>query len=294
MRSVLLVLALSTSALAQPVDATRDGTHTVEVADGDALLIRLANRFYGPASDVVAVTILQPDGEVYGADPEEDPYVSVWLTDERSAYEPRAMPGTWTVQFSDEPTGARERLTLELVAGAPTLSLHEAVTFHDLDALRAAIERAEGMVDEPNGSHQTALMLAADAGDTDAVRLLLAAGADARATAGTEGGAQTMTMTLETPLHYAARSGHADVARLLLDAGADPNATTAEGYTPLHWAVYAASLDAVVALLDAGAESVESESGTPAEIAADQAENEWTDAEDRPALREIARLLVGE
>ena len=292
---ILLAAALTVPASAQPVDTERGATHTVAVAPGDALLIRLANRAYGPASDLVPVAIVQPDGAFYD-ESETDPGVSLWLSAEAARYLPAAMPGTWTVRFSDEPTGAYEALTVELVAGTPALSLHEAVQFRDTAALRAAIDAAGFGVDAPNGRYETALMVAADAGHVDAVRMLLDAGADPNALAGTDGGGYQMTMSLYRPLHFAAGSGHAEVVDLLLDAGADPNPTDAQGMagTPLISAVYGGHLGVVTRLVARGADAGarDEEGRTAAELAAELAEAEWTEEGDRPTLREIAALLA--
>ena len=295
MRLFALALLLPAVAVAQPVDTERGATHTVTVAPGDALLIRIANRLYGPASDPAPVAIVQPDGTVLDEDPEFPDFrgVSLRLLAEHTRVVPEAAPGTWTVAFLDEETGAREALTVELIA-APVLpfSLDEAAYYGDLAALRAAIAAAEFGVDAPNGGHRTALMVAAGEGHAEAARLLLDAGADPNAMAGTDGARYEMTMTLDRPLHDAAGSGHPGIVAMLLEAGAEVDVQNAFGGTPLHSAVYGASLDSVRLLLAAGADaSVEGEEGTPAALAARLAEADWTEDADRPALREIARLL---
>ena len=89
----------------------------------------------------------------------------------------------------------------------------------------------------------TALMFAAQTGNVEAARLLLAAGAKAGDVAGDGKSALVM----------AAFSGHGDVARLLLDAGADPNAAGA-GYTALHAAALRGDATLVRALLAKGAD----------------------------------------
>ncbi|MEE8349149.1 MAG: ankyrin repeat domain-containing protein [Acidobacteriota bacterium] len=73
----------------------------------------------------------------------------------------------------------------------------------------------------------TPLMFAAQAGSVEAVRLLLAAGADVN-----EG-----TEEAGPPLLLAASNGKEQVALLLLEKGADPNATDGYGMTALHWAL---------------------------------------------------------
>ena len=294
MRPLLLALLLSGSALAQPVDTARGEPHTVEVSAGDALLIRVANHRYGPASSAVPVAIVQPDGAVLD-EQEYEPGVSFYITTGTSRVVPDAQPGTWTTTFLGEDERV-EALSVELVA-APTLplSLHEAALFDDLAALEAALTADEGAVHRQDASYRTALHVAAAAGHLAAARMLLDAGADPNAMAGTDGGGYQMTMTLYRPLHEAADAGHADLVALLLDAGADPNATDAQGMTspPLVSAVYGGRLDVVRLLLDRGADPTAptAEGQTPADLAANLAEADWTDDEARPVLREIATLL---
>ena len=76
----------------------------------------------------------------------------------------------------------------------------------------------------------TLLHLAAFFAGADAVRLLLARGADVDAH-----GTGWMT---GTALHSAVSAGDAEAVRALLEAGADPNARQQGGYTPLHGAAH--------------------------------------------------------
>ncbi|MBC7966847.1 MAG: ankyrin repeat domain-containing protein [Fuerstia sp.] len=95
----------------------------------------------------------------------------------------------------------------------------------------------------------TALHMAAAAFRHPVAALLVAHGADCRATnrRGVE------------PLHYAADANHwdptaqAETIGYLLSIGADPNALDKSGVAPLHRAVRTRSLPAVRALLDGGA-----------------------------------------
>ena len=102
-------------------------------------------------------------------------------------------------------------------------------------------------VNAARGDGITALHLAAEQGDIEAVQALIDAGADLDA--GTRIGHYT-------PLHLAARGGHGAVVTLLLEAGADPlAATTNSGATALHMAAGAVrGHGAVAALLEHGAD----------------------------------------
>ena len=74
----------------------------------------------------------------------------------------------------------------------------------------------------------TALMFAAQQGDTDCARILL----DAKANAN-----EAIPKSGATPLIIASSIGKPDVVALLLDKGANPNAVDANGFTSLHHAV---------------------------------------------------------
>jgi uncharacterized protein len=77
------------------------------------------------------------------------------------------------------------------------------------------------------GGH-TALILAARSGFTDAVKLLVAAGADVN---------QNSAGDKTSPMLIAAINGHFDLAKWLLDQGANPNAAAENGVTPLYAAL---------------------------------------------------------
>jgi ankyrin repeat protein len=74
----------------------------------------------------------------------------------------------------------------------------------------------------------SALMFAAQQGDVDSARILLAAKANPN---------DVMPKSGATPLIIASAISQPEVATLLLDNGADPNVKDANGFTPLHHAV---------------------------------------------------------
>ena len=105
----------------------------------------------------------------------------------------------------------------------------------------ADIERLLQKPMDPNGD---GLVLAAEEGHLEVVRLLLESGAD-KDTAGTNSW---------TALHFAALNGHFQVVRLLLEAGADKDAADTGGWTALRIAAEEGHLEVVRLLLEAGAD----------------------------------------
>ena len=92
--------------------------------------------------------------------------------------------------------------------------------------LARRIECYREEIDARDHDGSSALHAAALAGRGGAVRMLLEAGADARAASHLQ----------ETPLHCAAREGHAHVVGMLVAAGAETGARDRAGRTPLELA----------------------------------------------------------
>ena len=88
------------------------------------------------------------------------------------------------------------------------------------------------------------LLKCAQAGNPDAVKSLLARGADPNAKEPRAG---------QTTLMWAVAARHPEVARLLIERGADVNARSKSGFTPLMFAVQQGDLDSIRILLGAGA-----------------------------------------
>jgi ankyrin repeat protein len=174
---------------------------------------------------------------------------------------------------------ARYRLDRALAeavkARVAALDVFEAATFGDLDRLAVLLEADPGLTDVRSGDGFTALHLAAFFGQDDAVRPLLARGADPDAH-----GTGWMT---GTPLNSAASAGHAATVDLLLEAGADPDAVQRGGWTPLHSAAHNGDARTIGLLLAHGADpsatdddgrsvaDMARENGDPATIRAIQA-----------------------
>jgi ankyrin repeat protein len=113
--------------------------------------------------------------------------------------------------------------------GVRRTPLHVAaeIGYADLIALLAPKADLDARDEEGGTALHSAVRAAASAGQKDAVRALLRAGA--RTEAHDSRG--------RTPLHAAVEAGKADVVELLLDNGADVNATDGDEWTPLHYAV---------------------------------------------------------
>jgi ankyrin repeat protein len=86
-------------------------------------------------------------------------------------------------------------------------------------------------------------MTCAATGSADALRTLIARGADVN----TKEPSQS-----QTALMWAALERHADVVRLLLEHGADATAHTKKGFTALHFAARSGDIESAKALLAAG------------------------------------------
>src|SRR5688572_3527046 len=124
-----------------------------------------------------------------------------------------------------------------LAAQAPPAAdrFYQAIRQDDRASLGALVR--DDSVNAKDAQGQTPLMVAAAFGSADAVRTLIASGADVRA-------ANSAGLTA---LHLAA-DNHAK-ARMLLDAGADVNAASQAGRTPLIVAAATSQSTEVVQLL---------------------------------------------
>jgi ankyrin repeat protein len=109
----------------------------------------------------------------------------------------------------------------------------------------------------PNHQNQSgisALMLAAEQGYFDCVRLLVQAGADLELA---PSGQLALTMNLcgQTPLFCAAKEGRTDIVKYLLDRGANPRVQNHYGVSALWIPAQKGMLQVVELLLNAGAET---------------------------------------
>ena len=129
-------------------------------------------------------------------------------------------------------------------AGAADSPVADAAMRDDVEAVRALI--AEGAdVNAPRGDGMTGLHWAALNGNLEIVGMLVEAGADLEA---------VTRLGAHRPLHVAGRAGRGEVVAMLVEAGADVAAVTGTGAAPLHFAAAAGDVGAVTALVRGGAD----------------------------------------
>jgi ankyrin repeat protein len=120
-------------------------------------------------------------------------------------------------------------------------ALVDAVKQRDVRAVRTLVSKGDVNAAGPDGT--TALHWAARSDDPEIVRLLIARGADVRAT----------NRYGITPMWQAALNGNAQIIEALAEAGAPVDVTLASGETPLLVAARTGKVDAVRALVARGA-----------------------------------------
>ncbi len=108
-------------------------------------------------------------------------------------------------------------------------------------AFRTLLQHPDIRVDASNANGETPLMMAALRADLDAMKTLIARGAQ-------------VSRPGWTPLHYAASSPSAAPVRLLLEQGAPVDARAPNGNTPLMQAARYGHEDSVTLLLERGAD----------------------------------------
>ncbi len=128
-------------------------------------------------------------------------------------------------------------------AQAPPASVAAGAQSRDIASVRAMLKGGSD-VNEAQGDGTTALHWAAMQGDVEMTTMLLAAGANLRATTRLGG---------YTPLHLAAQAGQTAVVRVLLAAGASVDTLTSTGATALMLAAKSGSAEVATTLIELGA-----------------------------------------
>lgn len=138
-----------------------------------------------------------------------------------------------------------------LIGMSPAMSgpLHDAAKDGDLVLLKALIQKGEDLNAQDNYVG-TALHWVALKNDTDAARLLIAAGADVNRTR--MGDVEAAHKQGRTPLMNAASANAVGVIDLLVAEGANIDAKRADGLTALHIAVHSDAVGAVRKLVALG------------------------------------------
>ena len=130
-------------------------------------------------------------------------------------------------------------------AAAADAPVADAAEQQSVESVRALLKKGVD-VNAAQGDGMTALHWAAMHNDGELAKMLLYAGANARATTRLGG---------YTPLHLAAQAGAGQAAQALVEGGASVATRTSTGATPLMLAAQAGSLDVVKLLLDKGADA---------------------------------------
>ncbi len=159
--------------------------------------------------------------------------------------------------------GRRDVAAVLVEMGAP-VDIFEASALGLVDRIHALVSEDPARVSAYAQDGFYPLGLAAFFGHLDAVRALIALGADVHATARNAFKVQ--------PIHAAVASRNLDIIRAVLEAGADPNVPQQQGFVPLHEAATNGNREMAELLVKHGADPrLANEAGkTSIDLARDQ------------------------
>lgn len=121
-------------------------------------------------------------------------------------------------------------------------SLIAAAAEGDTRRVEQLLKYSPHLLNQPNPSGVTPLMVAAERGHVSVIRDLVASGAELEANSNTSGTALISAV------------GHPEIVQVLISAGANVNCRTGDGSTALMYAVISGSVEVVQCLLGAGAD----------------------------------------
>ncbi len=137
----------------------------------------------------------------------------------------------------------------------PSLELHRAVYFGDLETIKEITERKKDLLNTKDDQDFQPLHIAVVEGYPEIVRFLVKSGADINGK-GQDGWA---------PLHMAVKFNQRDIVQLLLGLNADPSVRMNWGNTPLHNAAYEGNLEIADIFIKSGVDVdvVDDQGNTP-------------------------------
>ena len=155
------------------------------------------------------------------------------------------------------------------LAPLTALDLYEASAMGKVDRIREILRDDPASVSTHAPDGFTPVALAAFFGHLEAVRMLIAAGADVNAAAN--------NALQVRALHAAVAGRNLDIVRAVLAAGADPNAPQQAGFRPIHEAGVSANRELAELLVQHGADpSLTNDAGRSAiDLAAEKGHTEF-------------------
>lgn len=144
------------------------------------------------------------------------------------------------------------------------LPLFEAAAIGVLEVVIKIIEEDPNMLDSVSNHGFSALALAAEFGQIDVLRYLLAKHADPNQ--------PSQNGYMVYPLHTAISGNNISVAKMLLEANAEVNVLQSSRQSPLHLAAQSGNIDLIILLLEYGADVVikNDQGQTPSDLAAER------------------------